>query len=126
MREIKFRAWFVYGKNMVYDLELIYQRYVDNIGGFKWMQFTGLKDKNGKEIYEGDILQFSNRREWFRLDLFLKNKEEQNEILNNLKEYPFERRIIEMPNSYEWMLDDEIQRYWEVIGNIYENKELLE
>ncbi len=70
MREIKFRAWWKHLKCM---------RYFDNpeivFDGSRWgmffpsveknvflgeadvMQFTGLRDKNGKEIYEGDILE---------------------------------------------------------------------
>ena len=55
MREIKFRGWQIYNKKMCYNLEDIYQSYIDNENLFRWMQWTGLKDKTGKEIYEGDI-----------------------------------------------------------------------
>ncbi len=52
MREIKFRAW-VDNQTMVELLKQDLSRYIAR--GDILMQFTGLKDKNGKEIYEGDV-----------------------------------------------------------------------
>ncbi len=54
MREIKFRAWF--DGEMLYGLEDITQGCLSDWGD-ALEQFTGLKDKNGKEIYEGDVLR---------------------------------------------------------------------
>lgn len=58
MREIKFRAWD--GKKMDYDCRdslSIWNGILVPEGDHVPMQFTGLKDKNGREIYEGDLLR---------------------------------------------------------------------
>lgn len=62
MREIKFRAWHNISGIMCIDLTV----WRNNISldkyfkekDFIFMQYTGLKDKNGKEIYEGDVIQY--------------------------------------------------------------------
>ncbi|HDY88818.1 MAG TPA: hypothetical protein ENH82_11995 [bacterium] len=71
MREIKFRAWDKYAKKMIFDFVIsqynkfsgwsncVYCGLKVGSGGsddYTLMQYTGFKDKNGKEIYGGDIL----------------------------------------------------------------------
>ena len=108
----KFRVWDKIDKRFMSGTVLMDSRkgYLSgNIPEVSYViqQCTGLKDKNGKLIYEGDILQhpqLSHRFicEWFKCGFWI-----------NFGQNGAKRLLSELHNSYE------------VIGNIYENKELL-
>ncbi len=122
MREIKFRAWVKDGKEIV-DVEeidfmnkvinYIYNDYKNNeqeiIGAYfediELLEYSGLKDMKGKEIYEGDILFESSIEEYFKV------------IFENGS---FRAEV----DEYSLDLED-YARICEVVGNIYENPELL-
>ena len=123
MREIKFRVWDTENKEMLRVQELDFEdtfyggrlsirteQYNDyfDIEDMILMQYTGLHDKNEKEIYEGDIVK----------SFFVDTDEAGNEIY---KYYIMEVKYDEILCSYK------IDKFMnlEVIGNIYENKELL-
>lgn len=84
------------------------------------MQFTGLKDKNGKEIYEGDILATSNSDPQY--DIWDKDE-------NGLSVVIWEQESFGWSGSKWWVTVDEDSVYdmdfVEVVGNIHENPELL-
>jgi len=81
------------------------------------MQFTGLKDRNGKEIYEGDLLADTG------------SDGNGGEIVYTLKEVVFHEGAFQMKEllDKEWGMEymDDIS-HLEVIGNIYEHPNLLE
>ena len=133
MREIKFRAWDKNTKKIIIDLPMVIcykafwlydelnnaMEYYGHGNDYILMQYTGLKDRNGKEIYEGDILKGNGGAEDFFFDIgfeegcfiakmpWIKN----GEIYPELKAYcGFKEDFISI----------------EVIGNIHENPELLE
>ena len=78
-------------------------------------QYTGLKDKNGKEIYEGDIIGDENIMLQVK---YLCDSEHSCFALFNW--------VAERPNDEWWGFEHYTPEYMEVIGNIHENPELLE
>lgn len=121
MREIKFRAWHKEEKIMgeVLGIDILHKEIffsngdVDCYGfsDFKYielMQYTGLKDKNNKEIYEGDIITLHNSK--YKV---IFNIEGARFVLRNDE---FELEITFINHNNERM---------EIVGNIYENPELL-
>lgn len=118
MREIKFRAWYKDAEQMLnvrdinfcgedldaYEMEGDWLSFQD----VELMQYTGLKDKNGKEIYEGDIVKedFSIGKVTFNQGCL---------EIDWIKNY----------NSWSDTLRFHV-KHIEVVGNIYENSDLLE
>lgn len=86
------------------------------------MQYTGLRDKNGKEIYEGDILhgrEEGNGETTAWTDIY---------YIVFFKDGSFCVREKNIKETSEWcepMSSNDILDYYEVVGNIYENQDLL-
>ena len=124
MREIKFRAWFKETEEMKnIAMSNLYREgkstwlhlSAQPMGSYRLvelMQYTGLKDKNGKDIYEGDILtDFGDAG-----PLYV-------EFSTEHAGFVFMDKFDNGPPSYT---PKEISyEYFEIIGNIYENPELL-
>lgn len=126
MREIKFRAWHEQSKTMImppgiYDSEvgpytMTFDGRIYSAGfykDFQLMQYTGLKDKNGKEIYEGDLIKLGNPRKTF---LPIEEDNAVGEVIFSYGSF----------NVFDTPLSDVTDWHeCEVIGSIYENPELI-
>ena len=132
MREIRFRAWDNQAKVMlpVVDIEYLltkgalitdYKYFVENIYP-NIMQYTGLKDKNGVEIYEGDIVRK------------LSGDYKLGKVVFEFGMFCFESigcGIYAGSDAFLYIHSLHYKEYnsnnnYEVIGNIYENPEILE
>lgn len=122
MREIKFRAWDK-KRNVMWEpiafIRLLqylffenfpnataYQEIKDHFNDIVWLEYTGLKDSQGKEIYEGDILAMQHYDHW------VVSWDGPSAIINNVKN-----------PGHPYLLTHPIGR--EIIGNIYENPDLI-
>ena len=126
MREIKFRAWDIDDKEMVEVSALDFSNWKiislnypngkkypdeDYWDRIRFMQYTGLKDKNWKEIYESDLLEYPDSYVW-------------------TDEASIAKIIYGENMRLEWVWVDCYIDYnsfenCEIIGNIYENPNLL-
>ena len=138
-RKIKFRAWMPSKKIMIQDA-----LFIGNVGygegsvvidertqgaELVWLQFTGLFDKNGVEIYEGDVLKYHPYHNLGHKGIKTIGAVKWGET-GDSDDWAHSKH-------YEWVVDKDSladiadsdykeDEYCEVIGNIYQNPELLE
>ena len=129
-REIKFRAWnngimcyvekildFKGSMHLILDnpdIDFFGNHYGANTDWAELMQYTGLKDKNDKEIYEDDIVKIDGFDDDELNEHFLVKFENES------------ARYILSGNRLVYDFDNTYANECEIIGNIYENPELLE
>ena len=126
MKEVKFRGW-----DKELDFMISIKRYKIDFNGqvlfdnndkelynqtnkIELMQYTGLKDKNGVEIYESDIIKAIWSKD---CDEYIANEEWIGDIFFNYGSFDINGEWCVALNCFNGTL--------EVIGNIYENPELL-
>lgn len=109
-REIKFRAWDEVSEKMLnwnyfLDTNMKNTFIAPESTGLILMQYTGLDDKNGKEIYEGDIAKYEN-------------------MIGKIMFFNGSFILSDFEETEEWELGV-INEELEIMGNIYDNPELL-
>lgn len=123
MRVPKFRAWDKENKEMLFVrqidfmfekvvLECYEQFFIDEV---ELMQYTGLRDKNGREIYEGDVVRYECCFESYVEEVIYDDKH------CNFGTIDKDEKTF----SFDALISDFDVDCFEVVGNKYENLELL-
>lgn len=113
MKNNKFRVWDVNfedmfdADNIILDQNDSLSNQINDCDKYKFMQFTGLLDKNGKEVYEKDILRVKMGNDWQTKYNLVKNLWDLHLWINDGDNY---YRVNE----------------FEVVGSFYQNPELVE
>jgi uncharacterized phage protein (TIGR01671 family) len=127
MREIKFRYYDSTIKQFIYSDEFSYPGICERLEMFFGkarnysedviQQYTGLKDKSGKEIYEGDIVQYNRRSSYDGINFEVKWSEDNWGwvLVSKNKDYLINEQT---PEGYRY-------EFIEIVGNIFENPDLL-
>ena len=146
----RYRAWDIEFKEMVqvdalvFDEQIIKATYKngnivkEDLKNYVLMQSTGLKDKNGKEIYEGDILKFNDEWDEYCYEGYVDGVSEGVNYVEIEKEttcFGFgktkipESSLFNLVNdehlTFKELITDTVFEF-QIIGNIYENPELVE
>lgn len=135
-RIIKFRAWDMLTPIMMYFTftDLLRNSVNLHYGSCDWelMQYTGLKDKNGKEIYEGDIVkgyrpatEYLKQKDWVGIIEFAKVRCAFVVRVKHLDGIDTFDNIVSCDSNYQVDSETLTDYQYQVIGNIYENPELL-
>ncbi|HAR1308633.1 TPA: YopX family protein [Enterococcus faecium] len=124
---LRFRAWYTPFKGKTIGQEMKYGqagRLITHAemapDKYVLMQSTGLKDKNGVEIFEGDVVLFSVS------DGFDHLVDEKAIVQSSECHSGLICKLVDLDLEYRIYYDPVFHTDYEVIGNIYENKELLE
>lgn len=127
MREIKFRVWDKNNKKMIYgitNMRKIWDETIEDLLNNS-MQYIGLKDKNNKEIFEGDIViqeiwnGGNDYEEVSRTDIF------KGIIIYEVNGFGIQTKGCKERETEISVLKNDKFITTKIIGNIYENKELV-
>jgi uncharacterized phage protein (TIGR01671 family) len=121
MREIKFRAWHEYNKKMVYgpvgdEVNPSWVLAMCSANNLEPMQYTGIKDKNGKEIYENDKIKITHEDGDYEVYTVEYKAHE---------DYPAFDTVPHIDCDSNGLSHAMAVCEIEVIGNIYQNPEML-
>ncbi len=136
MREIKFRVWDVDRKTMFYDVLRLTENGIEKWVSLEkrtsenvlWLQYTGLKDTNGVEVYEGDIVNFHIFTQELGLNMGVQEGEKEFKGFICFEELGLAFKQSEEDEEWFYLVYSPgmiHEESFEVIGNIYSNPDLL-